>query len=163
MRLVLYLAIACAPTFSVADPIAACRAAYADDLKGYAGCLEAELRALGAAAGGDAAEAGPDAERKPDEVSVPDGLGAEQVRSARQESSDDGVFVVIVDAAYDRSGLGTFRMEDGQVWRETTRSPRRHHLDPEERYEARIERGKLSGYRLYVDGVRWMKTVKRLE
>jgi|SRR5690606_6207910 len=162
MRLVLYLIIACAPTLSIADPIAACRAAHADDLKSYASCLEAELRAFGAAAGNEGAEAGA-AEGEQDDASVPDGLGAEQVRSVRQEGSEDGVSVVIVDTTYDRSGLGTFRMEDGQVWRETTRSPRRHHLDPEERYEARIERGKLSGYRLYVDGVRWMKTVKRLE
>ena len=163
MRPALYFLIACMPALSVADPIAACRAAHAGDLEGYARCLEDELRALTAAPVVQSSR--PDGKEKAPRAadSAPRGLGSEQVRDASEESGDEEASVVIVSATYDRSGLGTFRMEDGQVWRETSRSPTRRHLEPDRRYEARIERGKLGGYRLHVDGVRWMKTVRRIE
>lgn len=96
---------------------------------------------------------------KPDGDPLPDSMGAEQVREVR----DEALSVGIVAATYNARGLGTFRLENGQVWRETTASPERKRLKPTRRYTARIVRGKVGGYRMHVDGVRWMKTVERLE
>jgi hypothetical protein len=86
-------------------------------------------------------------------------MGAEQVR----DTDGEELSVRIVGTTYDPRGLGTFRMQNGQVWRETTVSPQRKHLRSDKRYTARIVRGKVGGYRMHVDGVRWMKTVERVE
>lgn len=78
---------------------------------------------------------------------------AERVREADVE---------IVAASYP-SGLGVFELADGQVWHETERVPEQLRLEPGTRYRARIERGTLGGYRMYVDGVRRMLKVKRVK
>lgn len=185
MRLLVLLltAAAAAPALAASDPVAACKANHADDLEAYARCLEAALRSdsgeqgqpelQAAAAKEDGAKASspaqaPDArDSRPAEAReakkpAPTGLGAEQIREERQDEPDE-VQVVIVGATYNAAGLGTFRTEDGQVWRETSKSPPRRQLEPEQRYEASIVRGKLGGYRMHVEGIRWMKTVRRVE
>jgi hypothetical protein len=58
---------------------------------------------------------------------------------------------------------GIFRLDDGQVWREIESSPTHQRLAPDRAYPARIERGTLGGFHMYVDGVRRMKKVERLE
>ena len=54
-------------------------------------------------------------------------------------------------------------MADGQVWRETEKTPERQRLEPARKYTARIEPGKVGGYRMYVDGERRMLKVERVK
>jgi hypothetical protein len=160
------------------DPIAACRAAHAGDSAAHIACLEGALRASGAApaAAAKADRASPVAVAPVAAVPVsgttaaapapgPTGLGAEQA-AARQRAPDaapEQVAVRIVSVTYNAGGLGIFRLADGQVWRETVAAPPRHQLDAGREYAARIERGKVGGYRLYIDGVKWMFKVERLQ
>lgn len=97
------------------------------------------------------------------EPPAPSGMGAEQVRAAEDDAADEELVLHIVGTSYNSRGLGTFRTEEGQVWRETTPSPERRRLEPDEQYTARIVRSKFGGYRMHVDGVKWMKTVERIE
>lgn len=148
MRFLATVLLTCMAAIAVAhaDPIAACRAAHAGDPDAHIACLEKALRG----------EAAPPS---------PAGLGAEQAK-ARQRAPDaptEQAAVRIVSVRYTASGLGVFRMADGQVWLETVASPERHRLEPGREYAALIERGKLGGYRLYVDGVKWMYKVERLQ
>ncbi len=71
--------------------------------------------------------------------------------------------VRIVEVRYNVAGLGVFRMADGQVWQETVATPARLHLHPGKEYDAVIERGALGGYRMHVDGVRWLHKIERLK
>lgn len=152
------------PAVAAAGPIEACRAAHRDDPAAHVRCLEDALRgATGPTAeSGRAAPDGPDA---PLPEAVPTGLGAEQVFKERQQrqAARGPVQVHIVSATYNARGLGTFRLADGQLWRETTVSPERHRLKPDTEYTGRIEPGRVVGYRLFVDGVNRMKTVERVE
>lgn len=157
-----------------ADPIDACRAEHAGDSAAHIACLEDALRAAGAAP----KQTIPAATAAPAAVATkamptapvpaappPAGLGAEQVM-ARQNSTDasaEHASVRIVSVRYTASGFGQFNMADGQVWVETEASPKRAQLEPGREYAARIERGKVGGYRMYVEGVSWMYKVKRLK
>jgi len=153
-----------------ADPIAACRTAYAGNSAAHIKCLEDALRVAGAASTPTptptATQATPAATAVPVAVAPPPaGLGAEQVMT-RQSSADaasEQAAVRIVSVRYTASGLGYFNMADGQVWVETEAAPKRVHLEPGREYAARIERGKVGGYRMYVEGVSWMYKVKRLQ
>ena len=149
-----------------ADPIAACRTAYAGNSAAHIKCLEDALRVAGAAPTPTATQATPAATAVPVAVAPPPaGLGAEQVMT-RQSSADaasEQAAVRIVSVRYTASGLGYFNMADGQVWVETEAAPKRVHLEPGREYAARIERGKVGGYRMYVEGVSWMYKVKRLQ
>lgn len=186
MRLLIASAmlLAAAPAAATDDPVARCRAAHGGDAAAHVACLEDALRAVGAsretrevASSSAAAPASVPAAAVPVAASAappaagagatgaPTGLGAEQAK-ARQKPRDappESVEVRIVSTGYNAAGLGIFRMADGQVWRETTPTPARHHLDPQREYAARIEKSRLGGYRLYVDGVRWMHKVERLQ
>ena len=158
------------------DPISACRAAHGGDSGAHIACLEDALRARMPAAPVAPVDAGspgkvPAPAAAPVAAPVaampaePTGLGAEQAR-ARQKPLDappEMVEVRIVASGYNAEGLGTFRMADGQVWRETTPAPKRHKLKPGQEYAARIETSKLGGYRLYVEGRTWMYKVQRLK
>lgn len=160
------------------DPIAACRTAHAGDPAAHIACLEDALRASGAApvavsaAGGAVpAVAAPVAAATVSGAAAavpapaPTGLGAEQAK-ARQRSPEaptEQASVRIVAVRYTASGLGLFSMADGQIWIETVATPKRHHLEPGREYAARIERGKVGGYRMYVEGVKWMHKVERLK
>jgi hypothetical protein len=115
------------------DPVADCRKAHAADPPAHIACLE---RALGGSK---------------EELGAP--RPVERVREVEVE---------IVAASY-ASGLGIFELADGQVWRETEKAPEQLRLEPGKQYRARIERGNLGGYRMYVDGVRRMLKVKRLK
>ena len=173
----LLLGAACVAS-AATDPIAACRTAHAGDSAAHIACLEDALRASGAAsaAAGPAAKAAPTVAAPVAAASVsgtaaaatsphPTGLGAEQAK-ARQRAPDaapEQVAVRIVSVKYNAAGLGVFRLSDGQVWRETVATPARHQLDAGREYAARIERGKVGGYRLYIDGVKWMFKVERLQ
>jgi hypothetical protein len=179
MRLIPLLLILCGfPALAGTDPVQACRDAHADDPQAHIACLEAALAGRAAAAqrrepvgepetaaatapGRDPAGE-PAAAAAPAAATEPTGLGADQVRS-RTRTSAEPVQVTIVAVSYNAAGLGTFRMADGQVWRETVASPERRRLKPGREYPARIEVGRVGGFRLFVEGVRWMKTVERLE
>lgn len=73
------------------------------------------------------------------------------------------VAVRLVSVGYNSAGLGVFTLADGQVWRETVATPERHRLRAGREYAGRIERGSLGGYRMYLDGVKWMFKVERLK
>jgi hypothetical protein len=167
----LVLAYAAAAATSGTDAITACRTEHGNDAAAHIACLEAALRerhaepaaaeksrptVTGATAAVPAAAA----------AAPPTGLGAEQAR-ARQRKLEDApveqVTVRILSTSYGQSGLGVFRMEDGQVWRETEQTPERQRLDPAKQYTARIQPGKVGGYRMYVDGVRRMLKVERVQ
>lgn len=126
------------------DAVDVCRARHADHPPAHIACLEREVRARPAA-------------------SEKTGLGAEQVRASRSDETDEQTMVVIEKASYGLDGAGTFRMADGQVWKASERTPPEQRLDPGKRYSARIERGKLGGYRMYIDGIRRMIKVRRIE
>lgn len=90
-------------------------------------------------------------------------LGAhEELGAPRPVERVREVDVEIVGANYS-SGFGVFELADGQVWRETEKTPEQLKLEPGTHYRARIERGTLGGYRMYVDGVRRMLKVKRVK
>lgn len=163
------LALSAAATSAAPGTVAECRSAHPDDHPGYVRCLETALAERDARA--ESSPERPPATREdraadapanssppaPDEAARA-AFGAEQLPPAEEE-----LLVTIVSARYDARGLGTFRMADGQVWRETTKAPERRRLRSGQEYTGRIVRGKVGGYRLHVDGVRWMKTVERVE
>lgn len=159
------------PAMAEPPAVSACRAEYQHDPAAHITCLE---RALGSQVAAPAAASQPPAELLPASrvgeadpmpaatpSTQPSGLGAEQVQRARTPA--DPVAVTIISATYSRQGLGTFRMSDGQVWRETMPSPAHRRLKDGQQYTGRLEEGRFGGYRLYVDGIRHMKTVERLE
>ena len=130
------------------DPVSRCRSQHSTDPQAHIACLE---RALG----------GPPPAAP---AAVPtEALGAEQVRAKRDDPEQAAIDVQITSATYGGDGLGTFRMADGQVWRETEKTPERQRLAKDREYKARIERGSFGGYRLYVDGIRRMMKVERLQ
>lgn len=159
------------------DPIHACRDAHAGDSAAHIACLEDALRAAGVsqAGGTTPARAAPVAAPAAATATVaaaaaatvpqPTGLGAEQAK-ARQRAPDEPleqVAVRVVSVGYNSSGLGLFTLADGQVWRETVAAPERHRLRSGREYAGRIERGSIGGYRMYLDGVKWMFKVERLK
>lgn len=182
-RLVLLFALAPLAARAAVDPAAGCRAAHAADPEAHIACLEAALQdarrnaepALatpGAVLPEEHAAAAAAGPATPGEVpgvasaepAAPTGMGAEQVRAMEQkEAPEEEQVLHIVGTSYNSRGLGTFRTEEGQVWRETTPSPERRRLEPDQKYTARIVRSKFGGYRMHVEGVRWMKTVERIE
>lgn len=134
----------------LADPAATaaierCRASHAGDAPAHVACLENALRRAGTEPGQQ--------------------VGIDQVRQRERERGEGPppAVVRIVSISYDARGFGTIRTEDGQVWRETETGKRRPQLEPGTQYTARIERGRVGGYRMYVDGIRWMYKVERLE
>jgi hypothetical protein len=146
-------------------PVQTCREQNAGNAEAHIACLEAALNeVLGAesreSAGNVAAEP-----VEPARDDGPTGLGAEQLRAVPtpEEAAIDAVQVRIVATRYSADGKGTFRMADGQVWRETMAAPERWRLEAEREYDARIKRGTLGGYRLHVDGISWMMTVRRIQ
>jgi hypothetical protein len=141
------LSLAAATRAEADDPVAACRAAHAGDAASHIACLEEALRDRGQPASQKAA-----------------GLGAEQVRAAerRTDPEAESKVVRVVSITYDAEGRGIFRTESGEVWHETEVSPVSKRLDPQQDYSARIEPGRLSGYRMYVDGIRRMIKVRRV-
>lgn len=153
--ILLSLMLASAPAVAAADAAATCRAAHEADPQAHIACLEAALRAPKPREG-----------KGETEGDGPVGLGAEQVAAAQKprDAPLEQAEVTIVSTSYDNSReLGVFRMEDGQVWQETEKTPRFQRLEPDGQYSARIVRNKLGGYRMYVDGVRRMIKLKRLE
>jgi hypothetical protein len=172
MRILTTVLLTCAAAVASAgtDPIAACRTAHAGDSAAHIACLENALRAAGAAPAGPVAAAPVPAVAAAGAATAvaapqPTGLGAEQAK-ARQRSPDapmEQAAVRIVAVRYTASGLGLFSMADGQIWLETVATPERHHLEPGREYSARIERGKVGGYRMYVEGVKWLHKVERLK
>jgi hypothetical protein len=157
---------------TAADTIADCRDRHAADPAAHIACLEGALRARDGVApaardskaGAASVPAATAASPPIDSAATLDGLGAEQAR-ARQRSRHDvepeAVQVRIVAVRYDVAGLGHFTLADGQQWKETVTTPERLRMKPGREYEARIERAKIGGYRLYVDGIRWMHKVER--
>jgi hypothetical protein len=133
---------------SAADPSAAiadCRAKYAEQPSEHIACLERELQARGGAR----------------QQVAPPSLGAEQLRKKSSEETLEQVSVQIENVTYGFDGKGLFRMADGQVWKGTESTPREQRLEPGKSYTARIERGKLGGYRMRVDGTARMIKVIR--
>lgn len=122
-----------------------CRAAHADDATAHIACLENALRRKSAEPGSE--------------------VGLDQVRQRERDRGEGPppAVVRIVSVSYDAGGFATIRTETGQVWREIEAVTRRPRLDPGTQYTARIERGRVGGYRMYIDGIRWMYKVERLE
>jgi hypothetical protein len=122
-----------------------CRSAHAGDAAAHIACLENALRSRSA--------------------DVDEQVGLDQVKQRERDRGEGPppAKVRIVSIGYDSRGFGTFRMADGQVWRETEANKRRPELAPGGQYDARIEHGRVGGYRMYVDGIRWMYKVQRLE
>lgn len=144
------LAFGAAAALAGEDPISACRQAHGDDPPAHIECLERALSSQGA---------GPPAQ-EPSKADNSVELGAEQVTKARRAT--EAVDVQIVSLAYNSEGRGVFDMADGQQWRETERAPVRERLKVDRQYTARIQRGTVGGYRMYVDGVRRMIKVERV-
>ena len=169
------LSLASAHAWPDSDAVQTCREEHAGNADAHIACLEAALRAVtGMHAGRDApdaaaapAAAAPTAAARAAAAAAdePTGLGAEQLRAQPrpEEAAIDSAQVRIISARYDARGIGTFLTEGGEVWRETMAAPERWRLDPGRHYDARIERGKLGGYRLHVDDIRYMLTVRRLK
>lgn len=155
---------------ALADPeaITSCRKAHDGDPPAHIECLEQALRARSAIPAHQpsaATTAAPAAVTTavPGVSPPPTGLGAEQAQQRAQEvPAAQAAIVRIVTANYNAAGLGTFTIADGQIWQETERAPVQQRLQAGREYTARIERGKVGGYRLYVDGANWMHKVKRL-
>jgi hypothetical protein len=142
-----------------ADPIAECRAAHGSDAAAHIACLEDALRTRVPSPAAPVVAS--DASAPPE----PTGLGAEQAKAHQRplDAAPERVDVRIVSSGYNAEGLGTFRMADGQVWRETTPAPKRYKLKPSQEYVGRIETSKIGGYRLYIEGKTWMFKVERLK
>lgn len=156
----------CTPAWAQSDPVQACRDAHASDAEAHISCLEQALTdVLGADPAESAGNVPADEPDEPVASDEPTGLGAEQLRAAPtpEEAAVDSVQVRIIASRYNAEGKGTFRMADGQVWTETMAAPQRWRLAPDREYAARIVRGKLGGYRLHVEGVRGMLTVRRVQ
>lgn len=142
----LVAATAFGPSTAAADAVRSCAAEHGGDAVARIACLEAALKAHPA--------------RNDDAVE----FGAEQLRrsEAPGRANEQPLEIRIVGTSYDVHGIATFRTADGQVWRETMPSPAHRRLATDREYAGRIVRGKLGGYRLYVDGIRRMKTVRRI-
>lgn len=153
------LALATAAAAEDHEAIARCGAAHAADPAARIACLEDALR--GHKPPLVPAPSAPPAPPAP----PPPAIGQDQLeeRERARSGKSAAATVKIVSASYDGSGAGTFRTAEGQVWRETELTPGRLHLKPGQEYSGRIERTALGGYRLYVDGVKWMMKVERLE
>lgn len=137
-----------------AEAIERCRATHQADPALHIACLEAALQGQPAAKPAAKPAANPAVE-----------IGMDQVQARERASADAPqlVAVQIVGVSYDARERGTFKTADGQVWRETELLERRPRLSSSKQYTARIERGVVGGYRMYVDGIRWMYKVERLE
>jgi hypothetical protein len=134
---------------SAADPDAAivdCRAKYAEHPPEHIACLERQLHAL----------------RVPRQEAAQPSLGAEQLRTKPAQETVEQATVEIESVTYGFDGMAVFRMADGQVWKATESTPEAQRLESGRRYAGRIERGKLSGYKMYVEGVPRMVRVKRM-
>jgi hypothetical protein len=162
------IAMGAAAALDGTDPAVACRQAHAADPPAHIACLEAALRRYTGteAPAAEASAAAPAAVPAAAAADQPEGLGSEQVlqtQRARGDTPPEQATVSIVSATYNAQELGIFRLADGQVWRETEPTPRHQRLQPGRQYRARIERGAIGGYRMYVEGVRRMLKVERLQ
>ena len=151
---VIYLA-AISAAATGTDPAAYCRSAYADDPPAHIACLESALHepcSMDAQSG--------------TATDQPTGLGADhllQMERTKADAPAEQATVLIIAATYNSQGLGVFRLDNGQVWRETEKSPKNKWLKTDQQYQARIERAKIGNFRMYVDGIRWMFKVERLK
>lgn len=138
-----------------ADPILSCRTLHAEDPPAHITCLEQALRSQTAVL------------PSPEDGAVRGAgtLGAEQVRTSRRtaDAAPDQMQVQITSVTYTAEGHGLFLMSDGQQWRETEKAPKGQRLNIDGQYTARIQRGMLGGYRMYVDGMRRMIKVERVK
>lgn len=137
------------------DPVSDCRQQYADDPAAHISCLESAVHRLSLQS--ESAKAA---------AKAANSMGVEQVKQnqrASGEITDQPILVRITSFAYNSQGMGQFRLENGQVWRETEKSPRQYRPETGQQYEATIERGKVGGYRMQVEGIRRMLKVERLK
>jgi hypothetical protein len=159
------------------DPVLECRAAHDVRTAEYVTCLEDALRRVSAVArdaGARERATVPAKDPAAAAAAALDGagapaarreLGADQLQQARRSRGEDGdqaVAIEIVAVEYGAEQLATVTLADGQQWRETSVTPRAKRLVAGRKYRGRIERGAVGGYRLYVEGIRNMYTVRRL-
>lgn len=155
-----------AATMAADDPVLACRAANDVRAPGYVTCLEEALRRKTTDPRDDGAPArdrGAADERRPPAATHE--LGADQLEQERRNRGrevDQPVAVEIVSVDYGAEQLATVTLANGQQWRETSTTPRGKRLVAGKTYRGRIERGAVGGYRLYVEGIKHMYTVRRL-
>ncbi len=141
---------------AAADPVTDCRQAHSADPAAHIACLEAALKARS-----ELTSPAPVAASESSSV-----LGSEQVQQQKRasgEAPDQQVTVRIIAVRYDSAGLGVFKLDNGQIWRETEDIPEHMRLDPGRQYQATLGRGTLGGYRMQVEGLRRMLKVKRLK
>lgn len=151
------LLLATAAATSGADAVTACRAAHASDPPAHIACLERALR------GGQTPQSANSSTSPASPTTAPKlALGEEQIDRGKNIPRPDPVNVEIVSVHNDARGHQVFTMADGQVWRETELMPDNRKLRPGV-YKARIERGSIRGYRMYVDGVRRLFKVERIK
>lgn len=155
------LALCFFPLFSIAsaaDPVVDCRQAHAADPAAHIACLEAALDARTTDAESPKA--------LPAEAEASNVMGSEQIQQQKRasgEQSKESVSVRIVAVRYNSGGLGVFKLDNGQIWRETEEVREHMRLDPGQEYQAMIERGTLGGYRMFVEGERRMLKIERLK
>jgi hypothetical protein len=143
--------------------IDACRKAHAEDPAAHVACLEEALRGQATAAPASSPKAASPAPAPPAAPEKAIGARDVETRKGAQSAEPATAQVEIVQARYGSDERGVFQLADGQRWREVEVSPRQFRLQGDRHYQARIERTKLGGYRLYVDGIRRMLKVERLE
>lgn len=145
------------------DPVAECRQAHADNPTAHIACLEQALNLRQDATGLTPTTAAPAKAAGSEPASA---LGSEQVLQKQRisgEVSEQPESVRIVASRYDSTELGLFKLANGQIWRETEETPYHLRLKPGQSYEAIIERGKLGGYRMQIDGIKRMLKIERLK
>lgn len=164
-----------AATMAADDPVLACRSANDVRAPGYVTCLEEALRRatadrrIGDRGGGERDERRGGADGgtgvAPQPPAATRELGEDQLEQERRNRGrevDQPVAVEIVGVEYGAEQLATVTLANGQQWRETSTTPRGKRLVAGKAYRGRIERGAVGGYRLYVDGIKHMYTVRRL-
>ncbi len=101
----------------------------------------------------------------------PTGLGADQLLAReklkqpkeKRARGHEAEFGRIESFTYTKSGKLVFTLENGQVWRQTTKSSAPFRLSKKRSYTAKIKKGALSGYRLVITELNRSIQVERLQ
>jgi hypothetical protein len=92
------------------------------------------------------------------------GLAAPSGPQVAQKKSLDHVTSRIADYSFNRSGLFTLRLANGQVWRQIEGDQARARLRlPPEKYVANIKHGFFHSYNILISGVSGLFRVRRVE
>jgi hypothetical protein len=84
-----------------------------------------------------------------------------QLEEEKASESDFAVTATVADASEDRHGKRTVRLDNGQVWRETSGSSMRLFIRPG--WQASVTRRWSGGYEMRFDGHRGVLRVSRVQ